>query len=78
MTATSVQEIYERHSKPLPPAERLQLLAIVAQDLAASSTLDTAHERSLLELEGLGAEIWQGIDAQEYVDELRREWDHRP
>jgi hypothetical protein len=29
-------------------------------------------------LEGLGAEIWTGIDAQRYVDDLRREWDHRP
>jgi len=34
--------------------------------------------RSLLELEGLGAEIWDGVDAQEYVNELRKEWDHRP
>ena len=33
---------------------------------------------SVLELEGLGAEIWEGIDAQEYVDQLRSEWDHRP
>jgi hypothetical protein len=26
----------------------------------------------------LGAELWHGMDAQDYVDELRREWDHRP
>ncbi|MFZ4815187.1 MAG: hypothetical protein ACOYL5_11680 [Phototrophicaceae bacterium] len=32
-------------------------------------------KRSLMELEGLGAEIWQGIDAQDYVNELRDEWD---
>ena len=34
--------------------------------------------RSFLELDGLGAEIWRGIDAQEYVNELRHEWDERP
>jgi excisionase family DNA binding protein len=34
--------------------------------------------RSLLEFEGVGAEIWGGVDAQEYVNELRKEWDHRP
>lgn len=34
--------------------------------------------RSIMELHGLGAEIWEGIDAQEYVNELRKEWDHRP
>ena len=26
---------------------------------------------------GLGKEIWQGIDAQEYVDTLRSEWEQR-
>jgi hypothetical protein len=39
--------------------------------------LGVRQHRSLLELEGLGAEIWQGIDAQDYVNELRKEWDHR-
>lgn len=28
-------------------------------------------KRSIMELRGLGKEIWEGIDAQEYVDELR-------
>jgi len=31
-----------------------------------------------MELHGLGKEIWEGIDAQEYVNKLRAEWDHRP
>jgi hypothetical protein len=26
---------------------------------------------------GLGREIWEGIDAQVYVDALRSEWEHR-
>jgi hypothetical protein len=30
--------------------------------------------RSILELEGLGKEIWQGIDAQEYVNRERASW----
>lgn len=34
--------------------------------------------RSLLEFEGVGAEIWGGVDAQEYVHDLRKEWDQRP
>ena len=32
----------------------------------------------LMELKGLGKEIWQGIDAQQYVEELRREWERSP
>lgn len=31
--------------------------------------------RSLRELRGLGKEIWQAIDAQEYVNRLRDEWE---
>lgn len=30
---------------------------------------------SLLELEGLGAEIWEGIDPQEYVNQERDSWE---
>lgn len=33
--------------------------------------------RSLLELEGVGAELWKDIDPQAYVSELRDEWEHR-
>jgi hypothetical protein len=78
MATITVEEIYEQHIKPLTPAQRLRLLAMVAQDLAAAQPEDAPPRRSLLELEGLGAEIWQGIDAQQYVNELRAEWDHRP
>ena len=28
-----------------------------------------------MELEGLGKELWQGIDDQEYVDRERESWD---
>jgi hypothetical protein len=30
--------------------------------------------RSIMELEGLGKEIWNGLDAQEYVDQERASW----
>lgn len=33
--------------------------------------------RSILDLAGLGKEIWEGIDAQQYVNELRDEWNAR-
>jgi hypothetical protein len=75
----TVEEIYQQHIKPLPASERLRLLAITAQDLAQQD-VDTVEgrKRSIMELHGLGAEIWKGVDAKEYVDELRDEWDHRP
>jgi hypothetical protein len=33
--------------------------------------------RSILELRGLGKEVWEGIDPKRYIDELRDEWDAR-
>ena len=30
---------------------------------------------SILELQGLGKECWQGIDAAAYIDEERNSWD---
>lgn len=75
----NAHEIYERYIKPLPPAERLQLLVLLAQELAQHpSDFTEQSKHSIMELHGLGAEIWGGVDAQEYVDELRKEWDDRP
>jgi hypothetical protein len=79
MAIMTVEELYDRYVKRLPPSERLRLITMTAQDLAQQTDTTEGHtERSLLELEGLGAEIWKGIDAQDYVNRLREEWDHRP
>lgn len=79
MATMTAKEIYEQLIKRLPPEERLQLIEMVNKDLALGPPDEPEkHKRSLMELHGLGAEIWEGIDAQEYVDELRKEWDHRP
>ena len=36
---------------------------------------ESAEPRSLLELRGLGREVWAGIDVAAYVDEERKSWD---
>lgn len=75
----NIETIYQQHIKSLPAGEQLKLLARMAEELAnGKEKTGTPGKRSLLELEGLGAEIWEGIDAQKYVDELRNEWEHRP
>ena len=57
----------------LPPAEQLRLLeglaALVRQQIAPAAA------QSVTALRGLGKEIWQGIDAQEYVNQERAAWD---
>lgn len=76
---TNIETIYQQHIKPLPPAEQLKLLAKMAEELSnGEKKTEPTKKRSLLELEGLGAEIWEGVDPQEYVNELRNEWEHRP
>jgi hypothetical protein len=80
MLTTKIEKLYQQHIMPLNPVERLSLTAMIIQDLAATmpKEAEVPRQRSLLELEGLGAEIWAGVDAQEYVNELRKEWDHQP
>lgn len=57
-------------------SERKILLNVIVDSFLENPI---SQERpSLLDLEGLGREIWEGIDAQTYVDDLRSEWDHRP
>ncbi len=84
MRTASAQEIYERYVSSLPVPEQLRLLAMLAQRLAAEPSaaglpagLPTLPRRSITELHGLGKEIWEGVDAQNYVDQLRDEWEHR-
>jgi plasmid stability protein len=38
-------------------------------------TMDRGERVSILELEGLGKELWEGIDAAEYVRRERDSWD---
>lgn len=78
MQTMSIEQLYERHIKPLSSHEQLKLVALIARELVRVIETTNSPQRSLMELHGLGAEIWEGIDAQEYVNELRKEWDHRP
>ena len=71
MAANSIGELYAQHIQPLPPESRLRLLALIALGLAGGDSGSASGARSLLELEGLGAEIWRGVDAEEYVRGLR-------
>lgn len=61
-----------RSAESLSRAEQLRLLSDLADYLRAESSAET--RTSILELQGLGKEIWQGIDAQEYVDRERASW----
>lgn len=72
-----IDELYMRYIKALSPADQRRLLARMAHGLSGDDD-GASGEHSLLELEGVGAEIWQGIDAQAYVHGLRDEWESHP
>lgn len=66
----SVMDVF-RQVQQLTPEEQRQLWLLM------QSLMDTQlpKTRSILEFEGVGAEIWEGIDAQDYLRRLRAEWD---
>lgn len=69
-----VEDLYQEQIRPLPVADRLQLIARIAEDLASGAP---STKRRITELCGLGKEIWQDVDAQQYIDNLRSEWKQR-
>lgn len=71
----SVDAISARLQRP-PSAIRSRM-----QRLGLPAEVDESKERPLhnvMEFYGRGRASWDGTDAQEYVDRLREEWDHRP
>ena len=50
----------------LTPDEQLRLLSLAE---IVRYRVTSKPKRSILELKGLGKELWQGIDAQEYVNQ---------
>jgi hypothetical protein len=78
MAINKTEQIYQQHIKPLMPSERLALIELIARDLAMQDDHITKNPKhNIMELHGLGKEIWNGVDAQEYVNGLRKEWDQR-
>ncbi len=71
MTVRDYNDLLERVTH-LSQQEKVDLIAEIANQLRADSK--KGHIRSILELEGLGKEIWAGIDAQEYVSQERNSW----
>jgi hypothetical protein len=64
-------------AKTLSVQERKELVKLLVDSLDVH-VAGPRQQRRLSELRGLGKEIWEGIDAQDYVNRLRSEWDVRP
>ena len=53
--------------------EQLQLLEILSSIVHNRDKTRPRH--SILEFEGLGKEVWQGIDVEKYIEEERNSWE---
>ena len=62
----------KRSVEALSPADQLRLIAELVSRL--SREFDRRPPRSLLELQGLGKSIWEGMDVDEYLRRERSSW----
>lgn len=71
--ATHTYESALQIAESLSPEDQRRLLEELTARSAKAAAAEPQH--SIMELCGLGAEIWEGIDAQEYVNRERASWD---
>ena len=74
MSASDIETLYDEQIHSLPRAAQLALLARIATGLAATAE-ERPAARSIMELHCLGAEIWRDVSVNQYVNDLRDEWD---
>lgn len=70
--ATDLAQKILRQAQKLSPAEQLEVLDHLMR-LTAKNGADQGT-RSILELVGLGKDLWEGIDPQEDVRRERQSW----
>jgi hypothetical protein len=68
---TTYQNV-RRQVENLTPDEQLRLLEELAEIVRRRRLVKPKH--SIMALEGLGKEIWHGLDAQEYINQERASW----
>lgn len=66
-----------QQARTLSGPERRELVKLLVDLLDVSEAIPP-QPRRLSELRGLGKALWKGVDAQEYVTQLRSEWDAHP
>jgi hypothetical protein len=71
MSAASYESILHL-ADSLSRDEKLRLIRELATRTEEGTSAE--KERSVLELSGLGKEIWNQVDAQEYVSRERASW----
>jgi hypothetical protein len=71
MTTSAYDEVLTK-AQQLDPTEQLRLVEELAS--LVRQRFPRPRQRSILELEGLGKGIWEGIDVDAYINEERNSW----
>ncbi len=58
----------------LTPDEQLELIGEIAE-LVRLHQIASRPQHSILEFRGLGKEVWEKIDVDQYLEEERNSWD---
>ena len=79
MSAMKASTVYWEHVKALSVKDRLELLALIARDLAYEAPqFDERPRHSILEFYGVGKGSRGEEDAQAYINRLRDGWEEPP
>ena len=70
----TLQEIL-KEAAALSAKERRELIKLLVDTLATDQSSSPTKQHSILELRGLGKEIWQDVDVEDYINQMRDEWD---
>ncbi len=73
MAATTYKEVLIL-ARQLDVSDRIRLLKALLASIGTEVNPE-GSQRSILELKGLGREIWQDIDVDKYIQEERASWD---
>jgi dihydroneopterin aldolase len=73
MSTYAYREVLNQ-AQHLTTEEQLQLLEELAA-LIRRQGVTRSKKHSIMELKGLGKEIWEGVDVEKYIDEERNSWD---
>jgi len=72
----STNYIYDEilnQAQRLTTDQQLRLLEELAAFIRQKVTTEPLH--SVLEFEGMGKELWQGVDVEKYIDDERNSWE---
>jgi hypothetical protein len=68
-------ETVMQQARELSAGDRRRLIRLLVESLVDEPPAETGDRHDIMEFAGVGADLWRGTDAQDYIHKLRAEWD---